>query len=63
MTLQYETPKFCEPQSVKFVRQLPDGITFAYDHCLGSLRDCWKGLVYEKNSKNVLHHAFRYCVP
>ena len=36
--------QFYLPQSGKLVTQLPRGITFAYDLCLGRLRDYWKGI-------------------
>ena len=35
--------QFYLPRSGKLVTQLPGGITFAYDLCLGHLRDRWKG--------------------
>ena len=35
--------QFYLPRSGKLVTQLPRGITFAYDLCLGHLRDRWKG--------------------
>ena len=35
--------QLCGPQSGKLVFQLPGGVTFAYDLCLGRSRDHWKG--------------------
>ena len=37
--------RFCGPRSGKLVCQLPGGVTFAYDLCLGRSRDRQKGLV------------------
>ena len=41
--------QFCGPQSGKFVSQLPEGVTFAYDLHLGHSRDRWKGPTEEYN--------------
>ena len=43
--------QFYLPQSGKLVTQLPEGITFAYDLCLGHLRDRWKGPAEEYNDE------------
>ena len=52
--------QFCGPRSGKLVFQLPEGVTFAYDICLGHLRDCWKGLAKEYNSGIGPGYAFVY---
>ena len=43
--------QFYLPRSGKLVTQLPEGITFAYDPCLGHLRDHWKGPTEEYNDE------------
>ena len=43
--------QFYLPRSGKLVTQLPRGITFAYDLCLGHLRDHWKGPTEEYNDE------------
>ena len=43
--------QFCGSRSGKLVRQLPEGVTFAYDLRLGRSRDRWKGLAEEYNSE------------
>lgn len=45
------------------VRQLSEGITFAYDPHLGHSRDRLRGINEENNSENNLHHYFRYGKP
>ena len=42
-----ERQQFYLPRSGKLVTQLPKGITFLYNLCLGHLKDCWKGPVEE----------------
>ena len=45
--------QFYLPRSGKLVTQLPEGVTFAYDLCLGRLRDHWKGFAEEYNSGTI----------
>ena len=47
----------------KLARQLPWGVTFAYIHCLGHTRECWKYFIEEKNNENLIQHEFDYDVP
>jgi hypothetical protein len=52
--------QFYLPQSGKLVTQLPGGITFACDLCLGHLRDRWKGLAEEYIDKlEERYHSYR----
>ena len=43
--------QFCEPQTIKLLRQLPRGITFAYDLHLDPSRDHCKDIAKEENKK------------
>lgn len=54
---------FCAPRSGKLLHQLPTGVTFAYDLCLGHSRDRWKGHPKEHSSENGIHHELKYGVP
>jgi hypothetical protein len=39
--------KSCGPRLGKFVHQLPEVVTFAYDICFSFMIACWKGIVDE----------------
>jgi hypothetical protein len=54
--------QFYETQSGKLVHQLPEGIMFAYDLCLGRLKGHSKGITKVKNSENEPKHSFSYDV-
>lgn len=45
------------------VRQIPWGITFAYDVHLGCLRNHYKGITKDNNREKYLHQSFYYDVP
>ena len=55
--------KCFEPETYKSVSQLLEGITYAYDLCLGHSRDYWKLISKKYNRENFLHDTFGYVVP